>query len=97
MIFNRHKRLNGRFKLGDESLQAVENFDYLGIRLDNKLNWSLQLEKSQGILLHRSAAINKLHRSSTSREASLAVEIYRAQAQAAALYGAEIWATCRLV
>ena len=69
----------------------VNSIDYLGICLDNHFTWAPQTVKCTNILVQRAGAITRLLSKSPIVPLSPVIELYRAKAQSAVLYGAEIW------
>ena len=90
MTINPHKNLS-RFPVLEVSrLNKVNQFDYLGLRIDSRPTWAPQIKNSKVIISHRSATVAKHLLSSYSKAISPALIVYRARAQTDALYGAEI-------
>ena len=91
LSINPHKTCKGHIRLNGVSLESVNSIEYLGIMIDNRINWKAQMDKSSFILAQRSGALHKLVKASTYKPVSPVLEIYRAKVQSAVLYGAEIW------
>ena len=88
MAINPHHSFKGKIRLAGVGLDLVKSIDYLGICLDNNASWQPHLEKSKNILVQRAGAITRLHNRSPIIPLSPVMEIYRAKAQSASLYGA---------
>lgn len=68
----------------------VSSFDYLGLRLTPRMDWSMQVQKVRVLTTLHNKCI-KMFRETHSKRAAPAVEVYNVKALGAVLYETEIW------
>lgn len=76
------------------ALERTSIFDYLGITLNDKMDWETQVKKANLKLTQSIGGILKVHKNCTQKVVGPPVEIYKTQARGMALYGAEMWGHC---
>ena len=91
MMFNPHKKISGRFLLDSVPLERVASFEYLGFTITDQMFWGKQLDKCTLKLKQYGAAILKMQKLTQDQEVLPALDIFKAKALGAALYGVELW------
>lgn len=81
-------------QMNGKPLERVTSFEYLGVTLNDKMEWGPQIDKANLRLTQSVGGILKVYRSCSVKTISPPIEIYKAQAQGASLYGAELWGHC---
>lgn len=78
-------------KMNGMALERTSIFDYLGVTLNDQMDWGSHMTKANLKLLQLSGGILKVLNKCTSKIVGPPVEIYKIQARGGALYGAELW------
>lgn len=91
MVLKPHLSFKGNMRIEVAPMKLVKSFDYLGVRLSDKMSWAQQLRKSKTILFQRAMAIGKKQKATSSGAVTPALEVYRATAVSGAVYGKQLW------
>lgn len=72
-------------------LERVSTFDYLGLTINDKMDWGTQVKKANLKLTQSIGGILKVYKNCAQKGDGPPAEIYKTQARGATLYGAELW------
>lgn len=73
------------------ALERTYIFDYLGVTLNDKMDWGSHMAKANMKLAQVSGGILRVSTGCSYKTIGPPVEIFRSQARGGALYGAELW------
>ena len=88
---NATKKFKKNIILGLLTIDRVNEFDRLRIRLSSRNSWEPHILKSAATIKHRATATLRFARRAHSYPISSPLEMYKSQIRSAALYNAELW------
>ncbi|XP_078518868.1 uncharacterized protein LOC144784041 [Lissotriton helveticus] len=91
MVLNPSQKLRPNPLLGASRLERVSTFEYLGVTLNQTMSWGPHQTRANLKLVQSTGGIVRLMKSSTYRPLGPLIQIYKAQARGATMYGAELW------
>lgn len=92
MVLHKSKSIIGNVVMEDMPLEQTENFTYLGIVLNKKMDWKPHIDHMTLKQEQLAGALLKEHRTSYTRPIAPVLKVYNHKICPAILYGAELWA-----